>query len=155
LLVSIDAGATFSQPIWTELSTDTSAWSTWQWIRAEIDITPYVGQNGVQFCFRYVGFDGADAAIENVEITFLTAIGENLTEQIILYPNPAENYLVLEMSGTKEVIVFDLSGKPVLQTQLQPEQQHLNISFLPPGTYSVSVTQKEYKTNSGFVFIKQ
>lgn len=69
----------------------------------------------------------------------------NLTENIIkLYPNPANNYCVLELPKTTynaEVSVLDLLGKPILW--LKPisssEFVNLDVSKIPSGIYLLTL----------------
>jgi len=153
VLLSIDGGVSFNDTIWTELSTDTASWSSWEWVRADVDLTPYAGQTNLQLCFRYVGFDGADAAIENVEISFLTGINGMTQGKYKLYPNPATDYLILEGKGSKNITVFDLNGKEVLVRFLHEGEFRLNLSSVPPGYYVVRVSSAEQANDSVFPLI--
>jgi hypothetical protein len=155
VLLSLDGGATFNDTIWTELSTDTASWSSWEWVRADVDLTSYTGQTNVQLCFRYVGYDGADAAIENVEISFLTGINEMTEGKYKLYPNPANNYLILEGQGSKEITVFDLTGKEVLFHCLHEGEVRLHLSSVPPGYYFIRVSSEDKAVYSVFPLIIQ
>jgi len=139
VLVSIDGGTQFGDTIWTELSTDTAAWSSWDWVWAEVDLTPYVGMANVQLCFRYVGFDGADATIENVEISFLTSIGQFETNSLKLFPNPAHDVIFIDGHGERIVKMYDVSGKMVATKQLQQSENQFSISGLSKGLYIVTV----------------
>jgi hypothetical protein len=139
VLISTDGGIQFGDTIWTELSTDTSAWASWDWVWAEVDLTSYVGMANVQLCFRYVGFDGADAAIENVEISFLTSIGQFETNSIKLFPNPAQDVLFIDGSDERTVRMYDASGKMVVAKHLLPSENQLSISGLSKGVYIVTV----------------
>ncbi len=143
VLISTDGGLNFEDTIWTELSTDTSAWSSWQWVRAEIDMAPYLNESDIQLCFRYVGYDGADAVIDNIEISFVTGLEELISHQLKLYPNPASEFFTIETKCSGTVKVHDLSGKLVLQKEFSPETPQIDISNLNPGYYSVLVKNKK------------
>jgi len=139
VLLSTDGGVTFPDTIWTELSSDTASWTSWQWVRGDVDLSAYTGQSAIQLCFRYVGYDGADAAIDNVEISFITGMNEMLTESIILYPNPAQDVLYLNGNGQRIVEVYDLTGKLLINETVQSYNPSVNLGHLSPGIYSVVV----------------
>lgn len=156
VLVSIDGGLTFQDTIWTELSTDTSAWSSWQWVRGDADLTPYTGQTSVQLCFRYVGYDGADAAIDNVEITFITGMNELQTRQLILYPNPAKEIVFLNSNAGQTVEVYDLTGRRVLSQNINEHSlPSIYLGNLQSGHYSVVIYDSiRQKLQSGKLVIE-
>lgn len=69
-----------------------------------------------------------------------TAVIEGLN----LYPNPATNgkvYITSKNDLTKEVIIFDVLGKKVLQTIINSKE--LNISNLSPGVYIIKINENE------------
>lgn len=155
VLISTDGGMNFNDTIWTELSTDTSAWSSWEWVRAEIDLTPYVTQPDIQLCFRYVGFDGADAAIDNIEISFITDVHEIMTRSLNLYPNPASDMICIEGSANSTVAFYDISGRYIMSKAMSSNDNQIDISFLRPGKYSAVITSNENKKQTAVSFIKQ
>lgn len=60
------------------------------------------------------------------------------------YPNPVSNgkiYIISKSSADKEVIIFDVLGKKVLQTTLSSRE--LNVSSIPPGVYMIKITEEE------------
>jgi len=146
VLLSTDGGTTFSDTIWTELSTDTASWSSWEWVRADIDLTPYVTETALQLCFRYVGYDGADAAIENVEISFITGLTELQTQPVFFYPNPAYDVLYLDGSGQRTIDVYDLTGRLVFSQFVQDFSPAINIEQLKPGLYSIVISDTQHQT---------
>lgn len=151
VLMSLDGGANFNDTIWTELSTDTSSWNSWQWIRAEIDLTPYTGETNVQFCFRYVGFDGADAAIEDVAISFTTSMTEPINIQVPLYPNPASDYIVIPGSSVRTVHVYDMHGTLVMSCLMDAGQETIDISGLSGGTYHLVIFSEGKSKSAGTI----
>jgi hypothetical protein len=63
-------------------------------------------------------------------------------EGLNLYPNPVSNgkvYILTKNDGEKEIIIFDLLGKKVLQTVLNSRE--LNISNLTPGVYIIKINE--------------
>ncbi len=69
-----------------------------------------------------------------------TAVIEGLN----LYPNPVSNgkvYITPKNDLDKEVIIFDVLGKKVLQTMLSSRE--LNVSNLTSGVYIIKINEKE------------
>lgn len=63
-------------------------------------------------------------------------------EGLNLYPNPVNNGRVsisTKNDDEKEIIIFDLLGKKVLQTQLTSRE--LNVSNLSPGVYIIKINE--------------
>ncbi len=64
-------------------------------------------------------------------------------EGLSLYPNPVLNGKVNIVSKNdleKEIIVFDILGKKVLQTHLSSRE--LNVSDLVPGVYIIKISEE-------------
>jgi hypothetical protein len=66
----------------------------------------------------------------------------SIIEGLNLYPNPVSNgkvYISTKNDLEKEIIVFDLLGKKVLQTLISSKE--LNISNLNSGVYIIKITE--------------
>ncbi|MBE0391793.1 T9SS type A sorting domain-containing protein [Flavobacterium sp. PL002] len=64
-------------------------------------------------------------------------------EGLNLYPNPVSNgkvYISTKNDAEKQIIIFDLLGKKVLQTTLISKE--LNISSLSPGVYIIKIDEQ-------------
>jgi hypothetical protein len=64
-------------------------------------------------------------------------------EGLSLYPNPVTNgkvYISSKNDLEKEVIVFDILGKKVIQTHLSSKE--LNVSDLVPGVYIIKIYEE-------------
>lgn len=64
-------------------------------------------------------------------------------EGLSLYPNPVTNgkvYISSKNDLEKEVIVFDILGKKVLQAHLASKE--LSVSELPPGVYIIKINEQ-------------
>lgn len=69
----------------------------------------------------------------------------SIIEGLSLYPNPVTNgkvYITTKNDSDKEIIIFDLLGKTVLQTRLNTNTRELNISNLAPGVYIIKITEQ-------------
>ena len=65
-------------------------------------------------------------------------------EGLNFYPNPVSNgkiYITSKLSLDKEIVIFDVLGKKVLQTILNSRE--LNISALSPGVYIIKIKEGE------------
>jgi len=61
-----------------------------------------------------------------------------------LYPNPVVNgkvYISTKEDLEKEITIFDVLGKKVLQTQLSSRE--LNVSSLSPGVYIIKINENQ------------
>lgn len=78
----------------------------------------------------------------------ITQINPNL-ESSIIYPNPTKGKLTITCTQSSTCNVFNLLGQSVYQVDLLPGHNTLNLSFLPPGNYFVSLRDtKESKITS-------
>ena len=69
-------------------------------------------------------------------------------EGLNLYPNPVTNgkvYITSKNDLDKEIIIFDVLGKKVLQTILSSKE--LNVSNLSPGVYIIKITEENATTS--------
>jgi len=65
-------------------------------------------------------------------------------EGLNLYPNPVTSgkiYISSKKDLEKEIIIFDVLGKKVLQTVISGKE--LNLSNLSPGVYIIKITEEE------------
>jgi hypothetical protein len=78
------------------------------------------------------------------EIKQLPKPQENTSiEGLNLYPNPVTNgkvYITSKNDLEKEIIIFDVLGKKVLQTIINTKE--LNISNLSPGVYIIKIIEE-------------
>lgn len=69
--------------------------------------------------------------------------GSTIIEGLSLYPNPVSNgkvYITSKNDLDKEILIFDVLGKKVLQTIISSKE--LNISNLSPGVYIIKINQE-------------
>ncbi len=63
-------------------------------------------------------------------------------EGLSLYPNPVSNgkvYITSKNDADKEIVIFDVLGKKVLQTMISSKE--LNVSNLSPGVYIIKIDE--------------
>jgi hypothetical protein len=67
----------------------------------------------------------------------------SVIEGLNLYPNPVSDgkvYISTKNDSEKEIIIFDLLGKKVMQTSISSKE--LNVSSLNSGVYIIKITEK-------------
>ena len=70
------------------------------------------------------------------------SVCESEKYELSLYPNPASNYIHVGFEGVSEVIVYDLMGKVMLKTSLQSDDNIIDVSGIPNGTYIIAVDNR-------------
>lgn len=65
-------------------------------------------------------------------------------EELSFYPNPVSNgkiYITSKSSQSKEITIYDVLGKKVLQATLNVNVKELNIATLSPGVYIIKIKE--------------
>jgi len=73
-----------------------------------------------------------------------TSIGT--TEDLSFYPNPVANgkiYITSKNSTAKEITIYDVLGKRVLQINIAVNNKEVNVSALNPGVYIIKIKEGE------------
>jgi hypothetical protein len=91
--------------------------------------------------------DGADY----VFVTVTSVGGQN--ENAVIFPNPANDRLVVRSNAINEVMVYDLLGQCVYRYQGSTEALEINTSAFNAGVYTVNVTTSEGKSSGRIVII--
>lgn len=73
-------------------------------------------------------------------VTGVTA--PNLYE-VSIYPNPADNNLVIKTTGAAHISLINLVGQEVLKSDTRSTQTELNVTELEPGAYVVKIQLKD------------
>ncbi len=69
-----------------------------------------------------------------------TIVGLNLnSEEIKIYPNPAEDVLFVSNAKNSDLIIYDILGKSVYSEHINSEKSSININNLEQGTYIVKI----------------
>lgn len=67
-------------------------------------------------------------------------------EELSFYPNPVSNgkiYITSKSSQSKDIAIYDVLGKKVLQATLNVNAKELNIATLSPGVYIIKIKEGE------------
>lgn len=68
----------------------------------------------------------------------------SVLEGVSLYPNPVTNgkvYISTKNDSDKNIIIFDVLGKKVLQTTITSKE--LNVSAIFPGVYIIKISEDQ------------
>ena len=90
--------------------------------------------------------------IENYEFrampdraTAKTYFGETYKKEVLLYPNPVRDYLILALTDREKtnknmnVLIYDLTGSLVYEKVVQDNENTLQLNFLKEGAYIIQV----------------
>jgi hypothetical protein len=89
---------------------------------------------------------------EEVQLACQTAIDENKTEELTLFPNPASSFITLTTSQgepIEEAIIYNHLGQKVLTTK--PMNNRVDVSGLKAGMYFIEMTAEESWKPAKFV----
>jgi len=73
----------------------------------------------------------------------------NSTYDVQIYPNPAKDILTFNienLTGISEISIYNMTGKEVLQSNLESGKSTINIDQLPSGLYVVQLVNKNDPT---------
>ena len=111
------------------------------WTLYEFDLSAFEGQN-IRIGINYVSDDKFVLQMDEFVVEGTLGISDNNSPfEMRLYPNPTnENYVIVQanVSGTKEIEVFDLLGKKLIDISLN--SNYLDISKLNPGIYLLNIS---------------
>jgi len=78
----------------------------------------------------------------------VNGIGDAAAETVGLYPNPANDMLVISINADQftsaNVTIFDIKGNVVMETSVQDTETTLNISNLESGIYFVKINAAQF-----------
>jgi len=110
---------------------------TWQW--GEINLS----SNAIYQLVIEVRCNSANEAFffDNIHFEGILGLGNNTQETFSVYPNPANDLVAISSknNGDKNIIVYNVLGKQVINTILNGER--LDISKLTSGVYILKINQ--------------
>ncbi|MCF6366832.1 MAG: T9SS type A sorting domain-containing protein [Bacteroidales bacterium] len=129
--------------------------------QSEITITPDVQFN--RLTDITVAID--DNEIENIQnislagesITFTTIDNTGISQiddNIVIYPNPANDILFISNAKNSTITISDLSGKTFLKQNINYKVNEINISNFTPGMYFIKIEQDGYSAEKKLNIIK-
>jgi len=168
VLVSSDCGQSYSQvyqKAGIDLATVSSNGGNFRpssqsdWLRDTVDLSAYAGQE-VIVVFRGVNRNGNNLYLDNISVYqgAWDPLGrpERAVESTLkVYPNPAQNYLMVETTQTlKEPLplsIFNSSGQKVWQGKLEDQTLNIAVANWPAGVYSLQASGSEFSSRLKFV----
>jgi hypothetical protein len=97
---------------------------------------------------RQQDFDGKET------VSNIVRVANNGHAVLEIFPNPAHQWLTLQLHGSAasgNVDILDLAGKRLQTTMLTAQQQKIDISALPAGTYILTAVMNGTRIHSKFV----
>ena len=163
---SIDCGLTYTtvyEKSGLDLSTipgyDTSNWTPTSgndWRNEIIDLAAYIGEN-VLFRFVNITGYGNSTFIDNINVSGVLSVKEDILTDIVMYPNPASNEVYISFSD-KAFNSLDITVSNSLGQTLQYIQDvdstlttALNISNYASGLYFITIKSGEKTTTKKLV----
>ncbi|HHW59276.1 MAG: T9SS type A sorting domain-containing protein [Bacteroidales bacterium] len=141
-VIAANDGVNFTDTIWSELSTDTSTWTSWEWVNAQIDLTNYIGSNQLKLAFVYYGRDGAEASIDAISISTTGNLYDNNLDKLQIYPNPTSDYLYIEAPYNTRVQIYDLLGNEIYNKLINDKLCKIDLHTYPCGIYILKLIRQ-------------
>ena len=89
----------------------------------------------------------------NAEIKVNQSV-EELSDEVLLYPNPANSTLKVQGKGMKQIKVFDILGQCLIQKNAVSEETTFDVNDLVSGIYILQIESNSGRTNY-LKFIKE
>lgn len=110
-----------------------------EWITGNVDL---LADTSVQLVIE-VRCNSSNEAFffDNITVNGILGLGDNNQDIFSIYPNPANDFVNItsQNSGNKNVVVYDVLGKQVINTTISSDR--LNISELTSGIYMMTISQ--------------
>jgi len=154
ILISPDCGLTWTN-IWEKaganLVTTTPIYNAFSWTPSNnndwnsenINLNNYINLDGVIMKFRNINQYENNLFLDNINIDTETTTINEINEQLILYPNPANKYIHVEANSSKDI--YNVFGEKLISTT----DKKIDISTLTNGLYIIKTD--DFK----LLFIKQ
>lgn len=79
------------------------------------------------------------------------AAAHTLRNNVNIYPNPADDLLIIEGDDITEVIITDISGRKALHQKAQSQCTTIDVATLAPAIYTITVTTGNGVTTQKFL----
>lgn len=95
------------------------------------------------YYYRIIAFYQNDCESEPVEITVdiidYTSVGENLAENVAVYPNPASGKVTVKGEKMRQVSVLNTMGQVVALQNVDSDNVMIDMSAFDSGTYIINI----------------
>ena len=149
----IGIGSTTNPDDFTIISSGNYEEAPTEWTQYEYDLSAYQGQT-VRVGIHCVSNDSFVLQMDSFVVEGTLGVNDMNTLEMSIYPNPVDgNYVTIQTptNGLKEVEVFDLLGKQVINTTIISDS--LDVGELNSGVYMLRVTV-ENQSNTTKLIIK-
>lgn len=129
------------------------------WGRASISLSKYKDETNLFLRFDVISQQGNSVFIDDINIgEFALSTPELYHEQAWkVIPNPAQNSFIIKTENNTpkgKILVRDLTGRLLLEKQINSEQMTVNSSGLPNGLYILSVVNENKVWSSKLIISK-
>ena len=149
----IGIGSTTNPDDFTIISSGNYEEAPTEWTQYEYDLSAYQGQT-VRVGIHCVSNDSFVLQMDSFVVEGTLGVNDMNTLEMNVFPNPVDgNYVTIQTptNGLKEVEIFDLLGKQVINTTIISDS--LDVSRLNSGVYMLRVTV-ENQSNTTKLIIK-
>lgn len=140
VMVSTDADQMNTGPFTEVLSIVETDVTYRQFSMFEIDMTTYAGQD-VYIAFVMIDDDGDNWFLDNVVLTVMTGVENNMVEAINLYPNPSTGLVNISNVIGAEISVSNVLGQEVYRTISTQDILTIDASGWRQGSYIVRIIE--------------
>jgi len=136
--------------IWTVAQVQTTE-SNWDWYKIRINISAYLQTGNVQFAWQVIGSNGDLFALDNFGIFAVDPAGvQQISDNTLnckIYPNPAQNELMIENITNSTVIITDMIGTVKMNFNCYDNNVRIDLNSFTNGFYLVKII-KDNKTKA-------
>lgn len=116
------------------------------WEQITLDLSAYDGQD-IYIAVVYVGEDTFAFMTDNMVLTTMVGVEDNITQDIHVYPNPASDIITVKNAENSDITVLNMIGEIVMTVENANATENIEVSKLPVGNYIVKVNQEIFKIN--------
>lgn len=129
-------------------SDETNPLANYQWIDCDLGNAEILGETSISYTPTVTGNYAVVVSLNGCSDTSactlvdFTGINELNTVKFNVYPNPGSGIFNIEIaeSGDFNVVVYDLSGKEVFNSELNANTSEINLSGLVKGVYQINIS---------------
>jgi hypothetical protein len=144
---------------WTEI-TDQADWSvgTWTWVQSGDVLIAETGGSTYYIAIKYTSTTEAAATwqIDDILVYGSSSVGLNEKDDasILLFPNPASDYIRFATTDQAVIVITDIAGRIVLKEQVAGGQNQVSVNHLQKGLYLVQIEQNDKTVQLNKLVIK-
>jgi len=88
---------------------------------------------------------------KSIDKTTLSVEGNDITNSIDIFPNPATDRFYVNVNSSSQIEVFSIIGEKVINTQVANQNTPVSIQSLKSGVYIIKITQDGTSTTKKLV----